>query len=117
MPVVQLDVPSMINLLHQLGRGSYGSVYAATFNGQSAAVKAVPLEPNSDGAALANELQTEIKMLKKCDSEWIVQYLGCVRTAGLERVNHPPRRCQRGRRCRQRGALALKQGRVSSPVD
>ena len=76
-----LDVPSDILLLEQVGRGSYGSVYSAEYMGRRAAVKAVPVEPGPDGKSLCADLQREIKMLRGCDSEWIVRYYGCLQKA------------------------------------
>lgn len=48
----------------------------------SAAVKAVPIEMGPDGKNLVDDLQREIKMLKGCDSEWIVRYYGCLEKKG-----------------------------------
>eukprot|EP00966_Prymnesium_polylepis_P158660 3667507-Prymnesium_polylepis.1 len=62
--LAQLEVPSDISIARQIGSGSFGSVFAGTFVGQQAAIKAVPIEPTSDGAALSGELQSEIKLLK-----------------------------------------------------
>ena len=76
-----LDVPSDILLIEQVGRGTYGSVYAAEYRGQRAAVKAVPVEAGPDGSSMCADLQREIKMLKTCDSEWIVKYYGCLQKA------------------------------------
>ena len=73
-----LDVPSDIVLGHKLGSGSFGSVYAGTFQGHPAALKAVPIEATSDGAALSGEIQSEIRLLKQCNTEWIVKYVGCL---------------------------------------
>ena len=64
------SVPSDLTLGDQIGKGSYGSVYSAMFVGRRVAVKAVPVEDGEDGDALRGELQTEIKMLKECDSQW-----------------------------------------------
>ena len=75
------DVPSDILLGDQVGRGTYGQVFAASFLGRPAAVKAVPVELNADGRSLCSELQREIKMLKTCDSAWIVRYFGCLQKA------------------------------------
>ena len=73
-----LDVPSDILLLEQVGRGSYGSVFSAEYVGRRAAVKAVPVESGPDGKSLCADLQREIKMLRSCDSDWIVRYYGCL---------------------------------------
>ena len=73
-----LDVPSDILLLEQVGRGSYGSVFSAEYIGRRAAVKAVPVESGPDGKSLCADLQREIKMLRSCDSDWIVRYYGCL---------------------------------------
>lgn len=62
----------------QIGRGSYGSVYTATYGDRHVAVKAVPLEDSTEDDGLHKELQQEIKMLKECDSQWIVRYFGCL---------------------------------------
>ena len=79
--VAALDVPSDIVLHDQVGRGSYGSVYAATFCGRRAAVKAVPVEPGPDGRSMCSDIQGEIKLLRSCDSDWIVRYYGCLQKA------------------------------------
>lgn len=76
-----LDVPSNITLFEQVGRGSYGSVYSAEYMGRRAAVKAVPVEAGAEGKALSAELEQEIKMLRSCDSDWIVRYYGCLQKA------------------------------------
>jgi serine/threonine protein kinase len=73
-----LDVPSDILLLEQVGRGSYGSVFAAEYLGRRSAVKAVPVEPGPDGKSLCADLRREIQMLRTCDSEWVVRYYGCL---------------------------------------
>ena len=73
-----LDVPSAIILGEQIGRGTYGRVFAAEYLGKKAAVKAVPVEPGPDGQSLCADLQREIRILKKCDSPWIVRYHGCL---------------------------------------
>ena len=70
------DVPSELTVLSVIGRGAYGSVYKAMYNGKLTAVKAVPLE--DDGDALSCDLQKEICMLKGCDSRWVVHYHGCL---------------------------------------
>ena len=72
------SIPSDLQLGDQIGKGSYGSVYTAQYGQRQVAVKAVPLENSAEGDALDRELQTEIKMLKKCDSEWVVRYFGCL---------------------------------------
>ena len=77
------SVPSDITLGEQIGRGSYGSVYVARHGGRQVAVKAVPVEEGDDGDALKGELQTEIKMLKECDSQWVVRYFGCFAKARM----------------------------------
>ncbi len=69
------DVPSELTILSLLGRGSYGSVYAAQFRGRNAAVKAVPLE-GSDGSEMCADLENEVRMLRECDSEYVVRYYG-----------------------------------------
>ena len=76
-----LDIPSAIILYEQVGRGTYGSVFAAEFQGRHSAVKAVPIEAGADGQAASAEMQREIKLLRGCNSKWIVQYLGCLRKA------------------------------------
>ena len=73
-----LDVPSDITLLEQVGKGSYGSVFSAEYMGRRSAVKAVPVEPGPDGKSLCADIQREIKMLRSCDSDWIVRYYGCL---------------------------------------
>ena len=75
--------PSDLKLGAQIGRGSYGSVFAAMYGDRCVAVKAVPTEDSAEGDALKGELQAEIKMLKECDSQWIVRYFGCLAKGGL----------------------------------
>lgn len=76
-----MDVPSNIILSEQIGRGSYGSVFAAQFCGRRAAVKAVPVEPGPDGRSMCEDIQREIKLLKSCDTDFIVRYYGCLQKA------------------------------------
>ena len=75
--------PSDLKLGAQIGRGSYGSVFAAMYGDRCVAVKAVPTEDSAEGDALKGELQAEIKMLKECDSQWIVRYFGCLAKGGM----------------------------------
>ena len=76
-----LDVPSDVQLVEQVGRGTYGSVFAAHFQGRLAAVKAIPFEAGPDGRSLAADIQKEIRMLSKCDSPHVVKYYGCLSKA------------------------------------
>ena len=75
--------PSDLKLGEQIGRGSYGSVFTAMYGDRRVAVKAVPTEDSAEGDALKGELQAEIKMLKECDSQWIVRYFGCLAKGGM----------------------------------
>ena len=75
--------PSDLKLGEQIGRGSYGSVFTATYGDRRVAVKAVPTEDSAEGDALKGELQAEIKMLRECDSQWIVRYFGCLAKGGM----------------------------------
>lgn len=76
--ISQLELPSEIEIYQKIGSGSFGSVFAGTFQGNATALKVVPIEPTADGVALSGELQSEIKLLKQCDSKWVVKYVGCL---------------------------------------
>lgn len=66
------DPLARFNLLERLGEGSYGAVYKAEDKSshEFRAIKIVPVEKELD------ELMNEIKILKKCNSEYITRYYG-----------------------------------------
>lgn len=66
------DPLAQFNLLERLGEGSYGAVYKAEEKSshEFRAIKIVPVEKELD------ELMNEIKILKKCNSEYITRYYG-----------------------------------------
>ncbi|KAL3152262.1 hypothetical protein ABBQ32_001339 [Trebouxia sp. C0010 RCD-2024] len=68
------DPATKFDLLIQLGRGSYGSVYKAQVRGtqEIVAVKVIPLGDKDE----VLEIQKEIEMLKECNHPNVVRYLG-----------------------------------------
>lgn len=68
------DPAELFDLICQLGKGSYGSVFKARerASGQLVAVKVVPLSEGDDPADLARE----IELLAACDHPNVVRYLG-----------------------------------------
>ncbi|KAA6427027.1 MAG: Serine threonine kinase [Trebouxia sp. A1-2] len=68
------DPATKFELLIQLGRGSYGSVYKAQVRGtqEVVAVKVIPLGDKDE----VLEIQKEIEMLKECNHANVVRYLG-----------------------------------------
>lgn len=66
------DPNKIFDLVDPLGEGSYGAVHRAIDkrNGQTVAVKIVPVEKDT------SELQREIDILRECQSEYIVNYIG-----------------------------------------
>ncbi|DBA81690.1 hypothetical protein WJX77_002971 [Trebouxia sp. C0004] len=68
------DPATKFDLLIQLGRGSYGSVYKAQVRGSQevVAVKVIPLGDKDE----VLEIQKEIEMLKECNHANVVRYLG-----------------------------------------
>ncbi|KAK9835174.1 hypothetical protein WJX81_003390 [Elliptochloris bilobata] len=73
-------VDDYFELLHILGRGSYGSVYKARVRatGAAVAVKVIPAGAPEEVAAI----QREIEMLKQCNHPNVVRYLGSWAAAG-----------------------------------
>ncbi|BDA42374.1 probable serine/threonine-protein kinase 4 at N-terminal half [Coccomyxa sp. Obi] len=76
----QEDPAEKFELLLQLGRGSYGSVYQARVkdSDETVAIKVIPVGEQDDIA----EIQKEIDMLKECNHPNVVRYLGSWRTKG-----------------------------------
>jgi serine/threonine protein kinase len=68
------DPNTIFELIHPLGRGSYGSVYKARMidTGDIVAVKIIPL---TEADEIGN-VQKEISMLRDCDHPNIVRYYG-----------------------------------------
>eukprot|EP00884_Botryococcus_braunii_P009576 jgi/Botrbrau1/1861/Bobra.146_1s0049.2 len=68
------DPADIFQLLVQLGRGSYGSVYKARVRetGELVAIKIIPLGDASE----MEEVQREITMLQECNHPNVVRYLG-----------------------------------------
>ena len=66
------DPSKKFEILEKLGEGSYGAVYKAKDRETEAlaAIKIVPVEKELD------ELMNEIKILKKCDSQYVTKYFG-----------------------------------------
>ena len=54
------DCPKQLLIVEQIGRGSYGAVFKALYDGsQIVAAKAVPLDAASDSTGLSGDLQNE----------------------------------------------------------
>ncbi|KAL6777728.1 SIK1 [Auxenochlorella protothecoides x Auxenochlorella symbiontica] len=72
------DPDSVFQLLHPLGRGSYGAVYKARVisTGEVVAVKVIPLAADDE----IESIQREIAMLRDCKHPNIVKYYGSVKT-------------------------------------
>eukprot|EP01029_Cantina_marsupialis_P014089 TRINITY_DN311_c2_g1_i2.p1 TRINITY_DN311_c2_g1~~TRINITY_DN311_c2_g1_i2.p1 ORF type:complete len:461 (+),score=134.32 TRINITY_DN311_c2_g1_i2:1177-2559(+) len=68
-----VDPLTLYTILELLGEGSYGEVYKALEkgSGRMVAVKIVPVESELD------DLMREIEILQKCQSDYIVSYVGC----------------------------------------
>lgn len=75
------DPAEIFDILEKLGEGSYGEVYAAIDRrtGRSVALKVIPCE-GSEGELLT--LRREIDILRKCNSPYVVEYLGSYRRDG-----------------------------------
>lgn len=71
---VVIDPNTIFELMHPLGRGSYGSVYKARMidTGDTVAVKIIPL---TEADEIGN-VQKEISMLRACNHPNIVRYYG-----------------------------------------
>ena len=71
---VVVDPNTIFELIHPLGRGSYGSVYKALFleTGDIVAVKIIPLADNNE----IFSIQKEIRILRDCNHPNIVRYFG-----------------------------------------
>ncbi|KAI7836850.1 hypothetical protein COHA_009303 [Chlorella ohadii] len=72
------DPFSIFELIHPLGRGSYGAVHKARIlsSGDIVAVKIIPVAEQEEIAAI----QKEIAMLRECNHPNIVKYYGSWRT-------------------------------------
>lgn len=72
MPQVLDDPDSVFQLLHPLGRGSYGAVYKARIvqSGEIVAVKIIPLAADDD----IDSIQKEIAILRDCKHPNVVKY-------------------------------------------
>ena len=68
-----VDPNDIFTLTEKLGEGSYGSVFKGIHKetGNSVAVKMVPVEGDFE------DIAKEIRILKQCDSVYIVKYYGC----------------------------------------
>lgn len=68
------DPESVFQLLHPLGRGSYGAVYKSRVikTGELVAVKIIPLAADDE----IESIQREIAMLRDCQHANIVKYYG-----------------------------------------
>ena len=71
---VVVDPNTIFELIHPLGRGSYGSVYKALYleTGDIVAVKIIPLADNNE----IYSIQKEIRILRDCNHPNIVRYFG-----------------------------------------
>jgi len=68
-------VQSSIEIMNHLGEGSFGAVFRAKYKPTSAivAVKIIPNANDSD----TDKMMSEIDILSRCDSPFIVDYMGC----------------------------------------
>jgi tRNA A-37 threonylcarbamoyl transferase component Bud32 len=66
---LQIQDESSIKLNKQIGNGSYGQVYKATWHGQTVAVKKIP-------AIYLSDIDKEIKALKRLNHDNIIEYYG-----------------------------------------
>ena len=74
------DCPKQLLIVEQIGRGSYGAVFKALYDGsQIVAAKAVPLDAASDSTGLSGDLQNEVALMRQCDSPFIVRLLQCLK--------------------------------------
>ena len=74
------DCPKQLLIVEQIGRGSYGAVFKALYDGsQIVAAKAVPLDAASDSTGLSGDLQNEVALMRECDSPFIVRLLQCLK--------------------------------------
>ena len=71
-----VDPNEIFTLLSELGKGSYGGVFKALDkrNSNTVALKIIPIETDN-----TKELFREIRILRKCNSKYIVNYLGSFR--------------------------------------
>jgi serine/threonine protein kinase len=73
---LQTDRSSDLELMNLLGEGSFGAVYRAIHKASNAvvAVKIIPHGPNDSES---DKIKSEIDILSRCDSPYIVGYFEC----------------------------------------
>lgn len=72
----QTDRSSTLEVINLLGEGSFGSVFRARHKATSAIV-AVKIIPNGPNDSESDKIKSEIDILSRCDSPYIVGYLEC----------------------------------------
>ena len=76
---------SLIEILSPLGEGSFGAVFRAKHKPTSSIV-AVKIIPNANKSE-TDKMMSEIEILARCDSPFIVDYLGCFVTPPGKQVD------------------------------
>ncbi len=66
---------SSIEILNRLGEGSFGTVFRAKFK-KTKTIVAVKIIPNANDTE-TDKMMSEIDILSRCDSPFIVDYMGC----------------------------------------
>ena len=73
---LQTDRSSDLELMNLLGEGSFGSVYKARHR-ETDAIVAVKIIPNGPNDSESDKIKSEIDILSRCDSPYIVGYFEC----------------------------------------
>jgi serine/threonine protein kinase len=73
---LQTDRSSDLELQNLLGEGSFGSVYKAR-HVETDAIVAVKIIPNGPNDSESDKIKSEIDILSRCDSPYIVGYFEC----------------------------------------
>jgi serine/threonine protein kinase len=67
---------SSIEILNHLGEGSFGTVFRAKFKKNNSTIFAVKVIHNTNDTE-TDKMMSEIDILSRCDSPFIVDYMGC----------------------------------------